>query len=679
MIETTTTTGSVNTGLTGNNYAFGQAAAGYLSYPAAAIGTQMQTSRNSAVRGLGAGISTVGTGLLSRGSNLFKGAQGVGFGMGAAGAVLNAAAGPKQEYSGYKGGTTQALDTAYDAISAGVQFIPGVGQILGGAMQLGKGLGAVANKLGAGTDAMTDVDSVLGSNFFNLTPIGLINGFGGKKSKTMGGQDFMTQSALDNQWAGYGGTYKDYNYASSKAGKKYGLFSSGARKRANQIINKANMDRETLLDVNRESELGNIRGNMMADINGARYNQALYGGYNANLLRVGKYGFKIQDIQRAKRLNSKLIKKVSEVDDVVDSFQKGGKSEKQIPSEASIRAPQSQPSDLIKLIYNSDANFAKRLIDPHRKVLDLGNGEIGTHKLAWSEDEEGVMIYPEIQEINGQLVDLSENRDKAWESAIKNKDYIIFPSREDADWFTVNYKKYFPSFQNYVSPTFKEGGSMNIIPEGSLHARLHHMDNADNLTKKGIPVVDNDGNQQAEIELNEIIFRKEVTDKLEKLAKDGSDEAAIEAGKLLVEEILNNTDDRTGLIDTIEIAKNGTKLTPKLQSGNILTPSQSHLDSLQNIVTDINSKNFQNFLDKNNKLKAVQSIGNSVFDAFSDLSKASEQRKAAKQLQENQLDGQLQWFKWIEQLKLMANADVAAQEERDNRDRAKLYELRSQV
>jgi hypothetical protein len=36
---------------------------------------------------------------------------------------------------------------------------------------------------------------------------------------------------------------------------------------------------------------------------------------------------------------------------------------------------------------------------------------------------------------------------------------------------------------------FKEGGKMNVIPEGSLHARLHHMENADGLTKKGIPVV----------------------------------------------------------------------------------------------------------------------------------------------------------------------------------------------
>ena len=58
--------------------------------------------------------------------------------------------------------------------------------------------------------------------------------------------------------------------------------------------------------------------------------------------------------------------------------------------------------------------------------------------------------------------------------------------------------------------------------------------------------------QHAEIERNEIIFTLEVTNKLEKLAKNGSDEDAIEAGKLLVKEILYNTDDRTGLINEIE-------------------------------------------------------------------------------------------------------------------------------
>ena len=97
---------------------------------------------------------------------------------------------------------------------------------------------------------------------------------------------------------------------------------------------------------------------------------------------------------------------------------------------------------------------------------------------------------------------------------------------------------------------FKEGG--NIIPEGALHARKNNMEGAGkDFTHKGIPVVDKDGEQQAEIERDEIIFRKEVTTKLEELMKDGSDRAALEAGKLLVEEIFHNTEDRTGLIASI--------------------------------------------------------------------------------------------------------------------------------
>lgn len=98
---------------------------------------------------------------------------------------------------------------------------------------------------------------------------------------------------------------------------------------------------------------------------------------------------------------------------------------------------------------------------------------------------------------------------------------------------------------------FKAGGSFNLIPDGALHKNRHNMEGAEGLTKKGIPVVtEEDGKkiQQAEIEVNEIIFRLEVTEKLEKLAKEGTDEAALEAGKLITEEILHNTHDNTGLI-----------------------------------------------------------------------------------------------------------------------------------
>lgn len=99
-----------------------------------------------------------------------------------------------------------------------------------------------------------------------------------------------------------------------------------------------------------------------------------------------------------------------------------------------------------------------------------------------------------------------------------------------------------------ILPEFKEGGKFNLIPEGALHARKHNMD-VEGITPKGIPVVSEaeggELEQQAEIEREEIIFRLEVTKKIEELAKDGSDEAAIEAGKLLVEEILYNTIDNT--------------------------------------------------------------------------------------------------------------------------------------
>lgn len=98
------------------------------------------------------------------------------------------------------------------------------------------------------------------------------------------------------------------------------------------------------------------------------------------------------------------------------------------------------------------------------------------------------------------------------------------------------------------TPEIEETNQKNLIPEGALHKNKHHMEHTEGLTQKGIPVIDNEGEQQAEIELDEIIFTLEVTKKLEELYKEGTDEAAIEAGKLLVKEILFNTDDRTGLI-----------------------------------------------------------------------------------------------------------------------------------
>ena len=119
---------------------------------------------------------------------------------------------------------------------------------------------------------------------------------------------------------------------------------------------------------------------------------------------------------------------------------------------------------------------------------------------------------------------------------------------------------------------FKDGGKINVIPEGALHARKHNLEGyGKDITSKGIPVIsgdlkeDSEGTlilqdggevtQHAEIEKNEIIFHKELTLKLEELLKkyeDGDKDAAIEAGKLLTYEILENTNDNTGLLNEVQ-------------------------------------------------------------------------------------------------------------------------------
>lgn len=109
--------------------------------------------------------------------------------------------------------------------------------------------------------------------------------------------------------------------------------------------------------------------------------------------------------------------------------------------------------------------------------------------------------------------------------------------------------------QKQIDKDIEEKKDQNILPTGALHARLHNINVEGVETKKGIPVLKSEGGkveQIAEIEKEEIIFRKCVTEKLEHLMEKNTDSAAIEAGKLLVDEILNNTKDESGFIKKVE-------------------------------------------------------------------------------------------------------------------------------
>lgn len=112
---------------------------------------------------------------------------------------------------------------------------------------------------------------------------------------------------------------------------------------------------------------------------------------------------------------------------------------------------------------------------------------------------------------------------------------------------------------------FQNGGQMSLIPEGALHAHKHHIEDTNpdlkgEITEKGIPVVDKEGEQVCEIERNEIIFSKELTEQVEELrdlynkaeSQKDKDEVARRAGEAISNEIFENTDDRTGLIKNIQ-------------------------------------------------------------------------------------------------------------------------------
>lgn len=102
---------------------------------------------------------------------------------------------------------------------------------------------------------------------------------------------------------------------------------------------------------------------------------------------------------------------------------------------------------------------------------------------------------------------------------------------------------------------FAEGGS--ILPVGQRHKTLHHMgelgEQFEDLTRKGIPVVtvDESGDmvQVAEIECSEWTISKSLTDEIEALWKDGSEEAMIECGKLVCEHLLRQTKDDGGILN----------------------------------------------------------------------------------------------------------------------------------
>jgi hypothetical protein len=118
--------------------------------------------------------------------------------------------------------------------------------------------------------------------------------------------------------------------------------------------------------------------------------------------------------------------------------------------------------------------------------------------MEWSTDDNGnAIIYPRIQEVDKELKFF--NSSDAYNRALENKNYLIM-TPEEAKLFFAEDSKYGTAYKSgwpQFFGKFQQGGSINIIPEGALHAHKHNMD-MEGITPKGIPVVSNKKGSEVE-------------------------------------------------------------------------------------------------------------------------------------------------------------------------------------
>ena len=98
---------------------------------------------------------------------------------------------------------------------------------------------------------------------------------------------------------------------------------------------------------------------------------------------------------------------------------------------------------------NQSLDFVQRILQPenypaitaHKK---LKKGEMATHQMSWGQNKGGTefYVYPNIVHDNGSLYWLDGK--KAADYAEKTNQRITFDNKDDAEWFSTNYKLIWP-------------------------------------------------------------------------------------------------------------------------------------------------------------------------------------------------------------------------------------------
>lgn len=420
------------------------------------------------------------------------------------------------------------------------------------------------------------------NNMFNGVPIvENMTSIGAKKSHNL----VINKDAIEKGGGSYTGTITNANKIQSKAGKSFSVFNSGSRRHTNRTVDALN---DQFVDMghimNKATDMASIATNM-SDLNHLQYSFNQNGGYDQRYMRAAKFGTKIQRIKKLNlqtyktggQINGSVNLETQEIEwqptiiEEVEQFEEGGTLWSPVILQSGGKAVDGITGAAPKITFESWYN----LIPKDRNDTTQYNLR-RAFELAPMEELEAwrTSSIKDLKDGKNHLNSVYLNPETGEYEFMKSKNHPTL--KYELEWYNsddpeaIQFRKQYDldtskDYYKYVPKKFKSGGKTeeekseveettqkNIIPEGALHARKHHMENSDGLTQKGIPVIDNEGDQQAEIEKNEIIFTLEVTKKLEELYEKGTDEAATEAGKLLVEQILFNTDDRTNLISTLK-------------------------------------------------------------------------------------------------------------------------------
>ena len=496
---------------------------------------------------------------------------------------------------------TKGADAAYNIVSEGIKNAGPIGKIVGTAMQNAKIAGDIIQGLGGGTDQQTKMDKWMDSAFFSWN-IGMLNGFAGKNTQDFG----VDQNIMAQVGGSYGGTVDAVADASEKAGKKYGLFSTKARKKADAAINKARSQQNLMGDIADTASDQRLAAQSMGEQAGLTYSMMTSGGYDQKYTYAAKQGGVLKETPDIEfNLESSIALEWEpqvEINWELPIFKEGGNIASEWIPELQSGNKIRTIEELIEYAKQQNPRFIQRLSEEPRGIKftdDEGNEAEGSHYL----ESRGEYVIPRIQEIDGELKFL--NPQEAFDRAIEVGNYLEM-TPEEAILFAEKYKQGWSDFFE----KFKKGGSLgdfdipeieetmqkNVIPEGALHKNKHHMEHAEGLTKKGIPVIDDDGDQQAEIEHSEIIFTLEVTKKLEEYyetfysdesSNKEKEQAALDAGRLLVYQILENTEDRTGLIES---CKNGGTLNKKDSPTSTLNDKDLMKEALKSALLELLTK-----------------------------------------------------------------------------------------